>query len=294
MALNPILSGDKAQDWPFFLMLSALAFLASIMMLVVKVSYESAAHWGDDLSQTATVQVKPNALQDESELIAQTNAILRTHKEIQTKRRLSREESRDLLRPWLGNTPLPDEIILPLLWHITLMPEQKLEKQRLKHALTDKNIRADIDDHGRWAQDLRRSALTVQGMTLSALALILFTICVSIVFATRAALIGRRKLMNVLMLIGATPRFTARLFSRRFSAIAFKAALLGVILANLVLLSINLLAPHAPQILYFLPEWQLRHDDIALSLLMPVIIAILAGLTARGTAYSAVRKDYYI
>ena len=286
-----LLPTDTAADRPLFVVLAILAFLASLTLLSVKTSYQAAEQWGVDLKETATIQIKPTSTSGTAQ---QAKSILETLPFIQNAEILSKEYSKELLKPWLGEAPLPDDLPLPILLHVQLRKGQALDIESMQSQLALAGIEADIDDHSYWSKDLQKGTRAVQ--TLSSFALILIGVAIfsACIFATHAGIERRKQLMDVLHQIGASPSYTARLFSTRFALTNFKAGLLGACGAFLILLVFSLMSGgNENGRHYFLPGFDISLSDFYLALLVPLCMAIISGLTAWRTVMQSLLAQIY-
>ncbi len=285
-----LLPADKKNDRPLFMVLVILAFLATMTLLAVKNGYETAAGWRTQLGASATVQIKPGINSDDAALAAQARQILLTQDEIAGADILSQDRSKALLKPWLGDTELPDDLPLPILIDVTLKPGQTLNVNTLSAVLNKAGINADIDNHMQWSQDIKRSSRALQALSLLALFLIIIAVISAIIFATHAGITQRRKVMDVLHQIGATPAYTARLFSHRFAKNGFKAGAVGAFGAVALLFLISLAVS---QKTYFLPGFKLGLDDLYLAAIVPVFLAIISGVSAWRTVRKTLSAEIY-
>ena len=145
---------------------------------------------------------------------------------------------------------------------------------------------ARIDDHGRWANAVRRAAGTAQALGLGLLALLAGAAAAVIAFAARASLAARIDVIDALHLCGAEDRFIAGLFQRRFFMLGLKAGVAGAVFDGLVSILVSL--GDAPaDMAFFLPQWAADPFEFVLLAAAP----ILAGLTAAISARLAVAAD---
>ncbi len=290
---SPLLFEDKSDGRPLFMILVILAFLASLTLLATKTSYFAAAHWSAQLSDTATVQIKPGEGGLSQQTAAQARGILLQSETVTDVDILSQEQSKALLRPWLGDTSLPDDLPLPLLLSVRLKKGQSLDQQKITAQFRQAGIRADIDDHGRWAKSLTRSARMAQTISLLSLVLIIITLVAAAIFATRSGIAARRKFMSILHQIGANPNYTARLFSQNFALKSFKAGAIGALGAYLVLSLLAVLARDDGGASLFLPSLKTGLTDLYWVASVPVGMAIIAALTAWRTVMKTLIAEIY-
>ena len=288
---TPLLPKDKNGDRPLFMVMAVLAFLATLTLLAVKTSYQMSARWGADLENTMTVQIKPGANIDAAQSAEAARTILRQFSSVERVEILPEASSRALLEPWLGTADLPADLPLPILLDVTLKPEQTIDKQKLGAAFTQAGLRADIDDHGRWRKQLKRSTSTARTLALLALFLVIIAVISAVIFAVRAGVVRQRRVIDVLHQVGADMNYTARLFSLRFAVSGLKAGAAGAFGALLVLWILTLVSSIGGGLL--LPLLSVSLSDLYFALAIPVLMALLSGLSAWRTIRATLLDELY-
>lgn len=304
---QPLLPADRTKDNPLFIVLAILAFLATLSLLSVKASYQISNHWSAGLHETATIQIKPTADIDITAVSQTAKNILLNAPSVKDVEILPQSHSKDLLRPWLGDAALPDDLPLPVLLHVQLHTGQALNMSALKTAFQTANIRADIDNHSQWTKELHARARTVRFLALLAFVLIAVAILCACVFAIRAGITAQRTLMKVLHQIGAAPDYTARLFSTRFALSGFKAGCIGASGAFILVFILSLFSntlfsnpgfsdtglANTGGSTNLLPGFGVGLKELYLSCLIPLIIALISGLAAWHTTLKSLIAEMY-
>ncbi|MEO1406672.1 MAG: FtsX-like permease family protein [Pseudomonadota bacterium] len=203
---------------------------------------------------------------------------------VESARLIEREEAAELLAPWFGRDGLPASLPLPVLIEVRTVPNSGRVGPDIERQLTEAGIDSRIDDHADWAGDVRRSLGTVRLVALGAVALLAATAIAVIAFATHAALLARRDIVDVLHLSGAEDRFIANLFERRFWILGLQAGAVGALAAlggvALMLFSANSATVDRP---WLLPRLSLDLWDIIILLLAPIVAGFAARTAARIT-----------
>lgn len=290
-AAQPLLPANSPQDRPMFIILMILSFLATLSLLSIKSSFSTAMAWQAELQNTLTVQVLP--IVETPDAVEQIKTLLSKNNSIESVSDLGDEYSKSLLAPWLGDTPLPVDIQLPVLLSIEISPGQELDVKKLNDTFTQAGLSANVDDHKQWSADFRKSVVAVQTLAILAFVLIFAAITTAITFATRTGLSGRRMLIDVLHQIGATPNFTAKLFSRRFAITGFKAGILGAIGAIIILFVLGLITAGAVGSMKFIPDIKAGPANVLLAALIPLAMAGIAGLSAWRTVLKTLFDEVY-
>ncbi len=286
----PLLPRDTIKNNPLFIVLAILAFLATLSLLSLTVSHQIAHTWSRNITHTATVQIKPDTQENGATLANSAEEILRIVPNIANVKILPPAYSQDLLRPWLGNIALPEDLPLPILIHIQIHPNQTLDIAALQNTFTQAGIRADIDTHHRWNKELKDKTRALQILTIIAMILILTAITSACIFAVRAKVMEQKILMHVLNQIGAPPLFTRKLFSITFALTSFKASSLGAIGAYLVLLVLSFFIT-GNNSGSLLPDFNIGLHTLFLAATIPVFTALIAGLSTWYTVIKTAKVE---
>jgi len=209
-----------------------MAFLAALALLFARGAAQLSADWRAQLTNSATVQIMINSAESRPAQMDTAQQILKTLLPDTEITPLSETQAQALLKPWLGNTNLPADLPVPGL--ITLEARNSsLPTNQIKTALSAEGIIANIDDHTRYADGLQRTSRgLVFGSSLILLLLLIASLAVNI-FATRASLIAQRDIISVLVQVGASNKFIARLFVEQAAKRALLGAIIGAVLAVL-------------------------------------------------------------
>jgi len=154
-------------------------------------------------------------------------------------KRLSADEMKALLEPWLGAGGLDGDLPVPVMIDVALTPEAYRRLDVVRAAVTEVAPSARVDDNAQWLAPL---AKLIDALKLLALGLVLLMIgatAATVVLAARASLDTHRGTIEVLHLMGATDVQVARLFQRRIALDALFGGLVGLIAAAFVLLLIG-------------------------------------------------------
>ena len=290
---QPLLPERSPQDRPMFIILVILAFLATLSLLSIKSSFSTAKAWKAELQNTLTVQVLPVAETITSEAVNQVKTILTGIDTVKNITVLPDEYAKSLLAPWIGETPLPDDIELPVLLNVELNDGTKLDVAALNSTFEQAGLSANIDDHQQWESEFRKSVIGIQTLAILAFLLIFAAIMTAVIFATRSGLTGRRMLIDVLHQIGAAPNYTAQLFSRRYALTAAKAGAIGAVAALIVLLILGLVTAGAAGSMKFIPDIRSGPGAILWAILIPVAMAAIAGISAWRTVLKTLYDEVY-
>ena len=279
---SPLLPQSDAREAALFFVVAALCFLAALSALTARATYGAAAGWTAEVEGEMTVRLRgtdARSAKDATDLVAQMEGVEKA-------RLITREEAADLLAPWFGTNGLPAGLPLPVLIEVTATPEAGRLAPDIERQLTEAGYRATVDDHSSWAGDVRKSLGSLRLAALAAVALLVATAIAVIAFATHAALLARRDIVDVLHLTGAEDRYIARLFERRFWLLGLRAGSVGAISALGLAALLVFATGQGGDRSWLLPRLSLGFWDILILLATPII----AGFAARAAARTTVMR----
>ncbi len=279
----PLLPMSDAREAALFFVVCALCFLASLAALSARATYSAAADWTVSVEGELTVRLESA----DSRAIAEAEALVAAMPGVASARAIDRDETAALLAPWFGADGLPAGLPLPVLIEVTAAPGSGRIASDIQRRLAERGFAATVDDHSDWAGDVRRSLGVLRLAALSAVALLAATAIAVIAFATHAALLARRDIVEVLHLSGAEDRFIANLFERRFWILGLQAGTVGALAALGGVAFLVFAAGSAPGRAWLLPQLRFDFWDFAILVIAPVI----AGYAARGAARLTVMRE---
>ena len=261
-----------------WVVLIIMALLAGCALLFARGSLRLSNDWQAQLSDTLTVQVMldtTEAWEQQTDLARETLGSALPGADIAV---LPQAEARALLQPWLGNAALPDSLPVPGLINVT---GQDLNAQSAQSALDAAGLRTNIDDNSRYANQLSRTARRFVSIGIGTLILMLIAGLSVNIFATRAGMITQKDIIRVLVQVGATDKFIARLFIGQAFRRGTTGAAIGLLLSALLWLILSLSGDWGGL------GWTTLHAGtldimwlIGLGVLFALICAAAAGATA--------------
>ncbi|WP_299499776.1 FtsX-like permease family protein [uncultured Roseobacter sp.] len=267
-----------------FFAAGTMAFLAVFAMALSLASGRLAARWGDELARSSTIRI----VAPMDQRAAQTEAALRileTTAGVAFARALDTEEQQDLLAPWFG--PELDLATLPVPQLIEVIEEETgFDAAGLRLRLAAEVPGAVLDDHTRWREPLVQAASRLRLLGWVAAILLGVTTAVMVTLAANAALAANAQVIAVLRLVGATDRYIAQAFIRRFTLRAFGGAFVGSLLG----LGAVLLLPAASDTGGFLTGLGFQGWHWGLPLLIPVLAAAVAFIATGAAANRALKR----
>ncbi len=221
-----------------WIVLIIMAMLAGCALLFARGSMRLSGDWQSQLTDTLTVQImleNSEAWTEQTDIARRALAAALPGVDIDV---LPQAETQELLQPWLGNAALPDNLAVPGLISLT---GENMTLAHVQSTLDAAGITANIDDNSRYANQLRGTVKRLVGIGLGTLLLILLAGLSVNIFATRAAMTAQKDIIRVLVQVGASDKFIARLFIGQAFRRGALGAALGLGLAALLwfLLSIT-------------------------------------------------------
>ncbi len=262
------------------LVVTILAFLACLAGMGALAAGRAADGWRGQLENSATVVVRPTGLETPDSAAARAAQALAGVRGVAEVKALEPAKAEALVAPWFGPEGLPPGLPVPRLVAVDLDPAAPATPAAMGAALKAAGIDATVDDHTIWMADIKRAGLAARAFALGLFLLIAIACGSVIVFATSQGLTGRRDLIEVLHIAGATDEFIARLFQARFARVAARGGIYGGVLAIALGASFKLYGGTGG-LASMLP---LAWTDLAVVAPCPVIAALIAAVTARVAA----------
>lgn len=276
-----LLPSSDAREAALFFVIGALCFLAALAALTTRGTYKAAEAWGAQIEGDITVVMRDTDRRT-AENAADRVSTLATVFEARV---LSRDEVEALLEPSLGPGGMPEGLPVPMLMVVQADTAVGDPSPDIERILNEVGVDGDVAGNAGYADNVRGALGVLRLVALSIVALLSATAIAVIAFATHAALLARRDIVDVLHLSGAEDRYIASLFERRFWVLALQAGLGGAV-AALMITALIVFSGGGSQGVesQLLPRLSLDFWDIVILLVTPV----MAGLAARFAARLAV------
>jgi len=237
---QPLLPERVQNTRALWTVLVIMALLAGCALLFARGATRLATDWDRQLSGTASVQLLPTSAETRQSEIEQTRALIEARLPDASVGVVEDAKARALLEPWLGDAELPDDLQVPVILEITQSGEAALPVTALQAELDAQGLDTRVDDHERYGARLRGTARRLVAIGTAVLLLVLTAALSANIFATRAGLSAQREIIRVLVQVGATDRFIAKLFVGQAGRRGLIGALIGAGLALLIWLFLSL------------------------------------------------------
>jgi cell division transport system permease protein len=197
------------------------------------------------------------------------------------------EQMRRTLERWVGPGGLGEDLPVPAILHLDL--GAKTDANAIGAALQRSVPGARFIAEQATVQPLLGSLRALRWLSVALVLLMAAAMSAAIVLAARSALDTHRSTIEIMHGIGATDAQVARLFQRKIALDALVGALVGAAVATVALLLVG--GGGAALARDVAGTTPLHTGDLILLALMPLAVAILATLVARGAVLSALRKS---
>lgn len=283
---TPLLPERDAREAALFFVVCALCFLAALAALSARSSYDAARGWTAQVEGQLTVRL----VDADRRAASEAERVIAAAPGVTGVRTLETQEIEALLEPSFGSGGLPAGLPLPVILAVEAEPGLRDLAPDLERRLTEAGLSAIVDSHDTWAGDVRRALSVVRLVALSTVALLAATAVAVIAFATHAALLARRDIVEVLHLSGATDRFISQLFERRFWVLGLKAGSVGALFALAAIALAMSLASAPGSRGGLLPRLSLDPTDLLILIATPIAAALAARLAARVTVMRSLKE----
>jgi cell division transport system permease protein len=292
-ALVPV---DSIAGRALVAVIGIMTFLAALTVGAVVLVGAAASDWQSAVAREVTIQIRPTPGRDAEADVATAASIAGTIAGIEDVRPYSREESAALLEPWLGTGLALEDLPLPRIVVVKLVPNRPPDLNALRKALAQRVPGASLDDHRGWIDRMRSMADSLVVLGIGVLALVLAATALSVMFATRGAMSTNRPIVEVLHFVGAREGFIAGEFQRHFLLLGLKGGMIGGGAALLVFALAYLAGnwyqgtPGGEQIGSLFGTFSLGINGYGAVLGLVMLIVLITALTSRLTVHHTLKS----
>jgi cell division transport system permease protein len=276
---------DSASGATLHTIVAAMSFLACLTLGAVLTLSRLASDWTEGLSGSVTVQLLPSAQISPDDQLKEALRLVKQWPGIFDAEPVSRSEAARMLEPWLGEGNVIEDLPVPQLIRVTLVPGKPVELEGLGHALADGVPGAQLDDHKRWNQELASFASSSEAVGWAVLLLIAVATFAIVIYATQSGLQAHREIVEVVHMIGARDVFIASEFQRHFLWLGLRGGMIGFVIAIATLFGSSFFwdSREAPVGAQYLPQLVTSPFHYLWLLFVPGAIGLIAMWTARFT-----------
>ncbi len=224
---TPLVPTSSIAGRSLVIVIAIMTFLAALAAGAALMVADASVDWRREVAREASVQIRPMPGRDIEADVSRATAILVAAEGVRDVRVYSKAESEALLAPWLGQGLALAELPAPRMIVVKLDADKRADLDALRKELSVATPSAALDDHRMWVERLAQMARTVVAVAVLIFVLIVVAMGLAVAFATRAAMVGNREIIEVLHLVGAADKYIAQQFQRRFLALGLRGGLLG-------------------------------------------------------------------
>lgn len=239
-AAASIVPEDSISGRALLAVIAIMTFLAALTLGAVVLVRSAAGEWQSAVAREVTIQVRPGETIEAD--VRKAVALASATPGVSSARAYSRQESADLLQPWLGSGLALDELPIPRMIVVRVAPGETPDLAALRKQLAEQVPAASLDDHRAFVDRMRAMARSAVLAGLCILALVIAATMLSVMFATRGAMSTNRQIIEVLHVIGAKQGFIAGEFQRHFLMLGLKGGGIGGAAAMILFALIALLS----------------------------------------------------
>ena len=250
--------------------------------------------WSRSISGSLTVQVIP--IEEDGRIdkrrtqqeIQEVLDILRKTAGIASANVLTDSQMKNLLRPWLGESFLLEDLPMPHLIDVQLIPDAEVDLDILKTLLSKNTPNASLDVHKVWLGKLIKLVQTLDFLASTLLSLVITTTSVIVIYVTCSSLAVHKPVIELLHQTGAHDDYISKQYAQRTAILASIGAILGF---SGVLPVIFLISSVASEIQGgLLSEARFDAASWGLLSLVPVLAVVLSTLTSFWTVQRTLRR----
>lgn len=231
----PIVPPGSVAGRSLMVVVAIMCFLASLTAGAVYMVNRSAAAWLRDIASEITVQVKRESVDDDMpSRLAAISKLIEAQPGVKLATPLSKQETDELLEPWLGHVDALATLPVPGLISVQIDRDEPPDMETLQKVLAVKHPGVTLDDHRKWQAQIRGVTGTLAAGGLAVIVLVAAATVAIIISATRSAMTANREIVEVLNFVGAGERFIARQFETHFLKLGVKAGTAGASAAAFV------------------------------------------------------------
>jgi cell division transport system permease protein len=231
----PLAHDDIGRFMPWFL--GIMVFFACFSLIGALETNELNDKWQHAIQDTLLIEVPTvENQQTNNEVLSKAFQVLRATPGVEQLRMVTKEESAELLKPWIGdNQELLTEFSFPSLIEVATSHE-RLNLHDLQIALDKAIPGANINQHNQWLTTLHKFSMSLKFLSFSILIAIMLGVIITVIYTSRMSLAIHHHHIEILRLIGASNNYISKQFEKHFFVRALKGTIFATLIAFTLLL----------------------------------------------------------
>jgi cell division transport system permease protein len=293
---TPLVPAETVSGKALASVIAIMTFLAALTAGFALVLADASRDWRGAVGLEMTIQVTPRPGRDIEADAANAARIATSFAGVTEARAFSRQESEELLSPWLGAGLDLSQLPTPRMIVVRRDRQASLDEIGLRAALDAALPNAVLDNHGAWMQRLDTMAQVVVGAAIGIFLLVLTAMALAVGFATRGAMAGNRDIIEALHFVGAADGFIARQFQFHFLRLGLRGGAAGGLAAIVLFLLLGLLSRQwtasagGEQAEAMFGSFSLGWSGVAVIAAISLAVALLTGFMSRAIVYRSLSK----
>lgn len=280
---------NKGSGTGFLILLVGLMTFLAMMALGASFALSVLqSRWSSGLENRATVEIPAEDHNGNLLTAAEVRGaagllsdMLLNHPAVAAAHIMPESEIRDLVRPWLGDGLILNDMPLPGLISVTLKPDSGDSLPGLREKIVMLVPHARLDAHEGWLAEVLRFTGALRFAAAILVITIGITTVTAIAGAVRARLAIYRAEVELLHLMGATDNYISRQFQRYAMIAALQGGVAGTVAGAAIIFAIRMVSGRMD--VNLLPGFALEPAQIAALCALPLLAALIAVATARQT-----------
>lgn len=271
------------------LLIGLMTFLAMLAIATSLTLNGISEHWSSGLENKITIEI-PATKSDETarsrdemnNIAKNAEKVLNTFPAVKNVHILTDVEISDLISPWLGEDLPFDAMPVPGLISLELSGNSPASIQKLEQRLNTVADNITIDTHKQWLADVLKFTRSIQIATLILGSVIIVTTIIAVSSAVGSQIAVHQAEIELLHLIGARDSYIAKQFQFYTLFLSIKGSLIGMVFGLLIISIIGWIYK-GMEISSQMQSSSSSTTNIIILALLPIVISIIAALTARKT-----------
>lgn len=285
------LAGDATARFLPWIM-GCMVYLAALTLVAALAADKLADRWHADLAGNFSVLVPPAAgigVAERTATLSRLTDALAANPGTASARLLGAAEKLRLLEPWLGETGLPEDILLPDLIVVRLANGAAVDFAALERQLRAIADGVAIEQHSTWQRDLVSLTRAARLLAAVVIGLIVLAATATVIFVTHTGLAIHRRVIEIVHLVGARDSYIARQFLLHAMRLGLVGGAGGVLLAALTFWAVGrILGTSATGLL---PLLTLDMNQWLALIAVPIAVSAVGMITAHVTVLVSLGRD---
>ncbi len=273
------------------LVFAGLSCLICLCLLAISAGISASEHWSSAFEKTYILELRPVAETTQEDQFDTAKTILENASFIDSFTPITPDEVKQLMKPWLGDELILNELPLSQLIKIVISSGDIRDSLKILKTDLSEIPGASIEGYHEAKSEYKSAAHAIKLISLSAALLLLIVTALVTAVSVESGVLDNKKIINILRLIGTENKLITRLFIRCILERALKGAFSGMILACAVLALISLLgAIEGLGITFVFASFVPGFDIIFMLATVPLTVVAVGYLAGRRTMKNLIKN----